>query len=230
MRNYEKLFILLIVLFPSVPGLVRAEEVKTCQYFVEPGFVRIGQERETLFINYENFSLFRLDLAAKSCAHYALLSPGEEEKKSGVNSQFIEEKSKMFAEVVLRRGTGDQLDLEEDHSLIKLTFGPKAMTLLTVQTPRLHIYGQTFYPEFAEFLVQKKHDIYPQLKKIAEYNESFYRKIPLLRRIDVLGLLEILGGVPVKKKGKDTEFNIQFTVVPSGTLIKSLPDICIARL
>ncbi len=207
----------------SVPPGVQAEGQKVF-FTLEPGFTRIEYGDETLFLDYQNSRLFRFDIKTDNCTLFALSKPTD--KASDTDLDALERRSRLFAEVEF---IGEIGKTEVNGSLCfvkRLLFGPHVIRLLTVRTPVLGRYGQTFSPGFVDFLVHPDHDIFPQLKKIAEYNELFYRSNPLLRQMDLLGLLGQLGGVPLQQKSKNGVLSLQFKVLPEGEVRKSLPDSC----
>lgn len=215
MKVYASVIATVTLTLLAVSAVAERREVF---FTVEQGLTRIEYGVETLFLDYSSISLFRIDTRTNECVLFPFSQQSGAQTDSDSDTLLWEKRGHLFGKVELGGEKG---------TTRRLLFGPDMMRLRTVISPELSRYGQSFFPGIADFIIQYDHHLFPQLEKIAEFNEPYYESFPLLRQIDLLGLLRYLDGVPLLKNFRTHKISLEFEILPDGELRKSLPDSCL---
>ena len=189
---------------------------------VEPGFTRIDLPEMILFLDYKNGGFYRYDTVNDSCFYYPLGGPAAKDNEDPA-ANITRERGKLFSEI-------EELSYDRKDDLLpvrRLMFGPLVMGLKTVKTPIFEKFGMDFKPGIADFQLDQNHEKLGELSEIAAYNEGYYKTLPLLRQVDVVGLIQTLGGIPVQMERKGLIIRYKYQLAERGKLRSSLPGNCL---
>ena len=141
------------------------------------------------------------------------------------------DESELFFNSMEIRDTGKMTEKDGIPVRIKrIIFGPKAMSFRTVTSPVLHRYGVDFSPRTLDCFVRQNSDPdHHRLMQVAQDNEPYYQKYPLLRQLDPTGLLIPLQGIPSGYRDGENEILLLFRYAAPENVKSLLPEFCRKR-
>jgi hypothetical protein len=184
------------------PGVVST--ARFAKYNFSRGMTSVEREGRTDFIDYTNLVFYRYFQTSEECRSYRLL-PSE----IAVSDLSIEEQA-LYAKAQ-KIGSVEVVNVETKENRIrrypvqdkKVIWGGHAAAQRTATEPSIVMYGQFFTPTVEDYAVTTVIDRIDDLFRLAASHEAIYKSNPLLRRLDPLGLLGGLQGIPVRTRGKD---------------------------
>ena len=191
---------------------------------------RIVSERETLFIDYAEMLIYRLDRASGQCRVFrfndttALQSDTAEPDR-----QISAEISSLLAEFSLKESNERRWIKDCDCRKKIVVLGVGMLGFRTVAPIRLERYGQSFSEAAAEYWVCEDLDIWPALQRAIQKRQQAFSVSPLLKRVDPLGIIEHLGGFPMQSRVKSGGQSIESVLVSSpepGAVSLQKPGAC----
>lgn len=186
---------------------------------VESGLTAVLQQEMSIFIDYKNGVLYNQNGETGKCEQFLLMHDAIEiDLAEDLEQKALLDRSKLFAEI-------DVLDSYYEGSKT-LLFGSTVNRMRRVASPVLRSYGVYFFPGRCDCKIRFFDGLDPQLLNIAREHEKYFSLNPLLRQIDVLGLIPYVGGVVVEtnKRGVITKYS--YELVKDGTIKKRLPKGC----
>jgi len=127
------------------------------------------------------------------CRWYDLAAPGPV-GAGGTSGEIFSRRKDLLGEV-RRLDETRSVDPARNQEMVILEFGGQLNRMRTVVQLPLVRFGMEFLPHHEKLWVDRSHPQYAELARIAADNEPFYASEPMLRQIDVLGLLGLAGGV-----------------------------------
>jgi len=162
--------------------------------YSRPGRTVLVSEKTKTLIDYE-IGKIAFRQPDGECRWFRLNSP----EPGGASGEAFSRRKALLGGVQ-RAGTSDQEDRGGKNETVILEFGGLLNRMRTVIQKPLLWCGLEFLPHFEKLFVARSHPQQAELAKIADYNERFYVSEPLLRQIDVLGLLGLAGGVVAERE------------------------------
>lgn len=177
-----------------------ASTKKTYTYW--PGVTRIELPDCTYFIDYRQMKLYRYDNDEQKCVMYTLdfveLYESTRDVEQSANQLVMREKARQLGSATVKPAkTSENVFNGYPVHDVRLVWGGAAMMKRTAVTPFVTQFGMKFLPEIRNYRVTSEIDGLDDLFYLAASYESIYTANPLLRRIDLLGVVKQLQGVPV---------------------------------
>ncbi len=168
-------------------------------YTYTKNMTRVERGGRTDFIDYTNLVLYRYFQTSDECRIYRLLASDFVVSDLGIEDQAMHAKMLDIGSVeVVKVATQEKRVREYPVQDKKVIWGGQAAVHRTVTEPAIVMYGQLFSPMVNDYSVTTVIDRIDDLFRLAASHEAVYRVNPLLRRLDPLGLLGGLQGIPVK--------------------------------
>jgi hypothetical protein len=152
-------------------------------YTVSAELTRIASPAETVFIDYKGSRLFRRNPADGSCLVFPF---GRPHVDLPVAAYLV------FPEGKVSEGDG------RAHTTRHISFGLGQALSQMMLAPTLRHYGQEFPVTNGRYTVTGNLAGLADLLAISAGHRQIFQDYPLLRRIDPLGLVDLLGGFPVR--------------------------------
>lgn len=147
--------------------------VITCS--VSNDLTRIAGPKETILIDYPGRRIYRIDPPGQSCRSYPFGRPHPDLPAAAVT--------------IAASTTAP----DRQH----ISFGMQQALAQTAVAPVAHYWGQQFPFATAEYRTSRDYPGVVALMAIAGRHRRVFQQYPLLRRIDPVGLLDLLEGFPV---------------------------------
>lgn len=201
-------------------------------YAVSSQFSSITKEDETVFIDYDHLRLYRHRKSNNSCEVFPLNNPSPvvKEASSDEKTALHSMRNLVGSTKVI---TTDEHRKIENYSCLKkhILFASELSFSQMVKAPVIKQFGQDFTESMVTYWVTKDIDNLDTLLKIAHKHKEIYQANPLLRQIDMAGLIEMLEGFPVmieKKTRQDIEKYTLISLERTSSTNESfiLPEIC----
>jgi len=201
-------------------------------YAVSSQIFSITKGNETVFIDYEQLRLYRYRKSENSCKSFPLNNPAQTVQEStGREEIALQRMSKLLGSFKVI-ATDERRKIKNYKCLKKhILFASDLSFSQMVISPVIKQFGQDFTESMVTYWVTRDIDGFETLLKIARRHKEIYKANPLLRQIDIVGLVEVLEGVPVKIKKKiqkDTEEYTLLSVERTSEKdeVFNLPKIC----
>lgn len=153
-------------------------------YTVSAELTRIAAPAETVFIDYKGSRLYRRNPTDGSCLVFPFGRPHAD--------------LPVAAYRVFPSGEGDQGDGRNGYTTRRISFGTSQAFSQMMAAPSLSHYGQDFPVAEGRYTITGNLAGLADLLAIAAGHRRIFQDYPLLRRIDPLGLVDLLGGFPVR--------------------------------
>lgn len=189
---------------------------------VESGMTAVTSDKRSIFVDYRDSVIVILLHSDKSCQRYSYASHLSAPKTMDDGKGFIAQRSILFEQIDVLHGATRADGLRQ----VTVIFGSAAMRLRTVKTPQIRRYGLDFKPGRVDFLIDVHHALADQLKAVAQSNSTVYETAPLLKQVDLVGLLPVLGGVPVQMVHDERVIDLQFNLAAEGSVRSELQIEC----
>ncbi len=201
----------------TVAGEGAAAAAVEITYTVSADLTRIASPAETVFIDYRGSRLFRRNAADGSCLVFPFGRP-----HPGLPIADF----RVFSG---GKGAGDG----QAHTTRHISFGSGQAFSQMMVAPTARYYGQDFPVANGHYTVTGNLAGLADLLAIIAGHRRIFRDYPLLRRIDPLGLVDLLGGFPVQIEEISPASTISSTLsVPprpaAGGAAAALPQDCLA--
>lgn len=175
----------------------------------------IKSTEEIIHIDYTNHILYRYSKKDDQCTQFALSlkpHPSESSKEEQINM--------LVSSYRLFQGAENKVIDTYKCSRKSILFGADLALSQMVSSPRVKKFNQYFTESMVGYFVSDKINGYNVLLKIAKNREKVYQNNPLLRQIDIIGLLDILDGFPIQILQKRNGVSIVRTLTGAVTPIQ----------
>jgi len=172
-------------------------------YTVSAEVTRIAGAEETVLIDYSGNRIFRLDPAGRACRSYLFGRPHAELPAASIT--------------VAAPATAP----DRRH----LGFGLQQALAQTAVAATPQRWGQQFPFATAEYRIARDFPGINELFAIAGQHRRVFQRYPLLRRLDPIGLLDLLAGFPVSGIISSPTGRILFIVQSPPRLTANLPTL-----
>lgn len=182
------------------------ETKRNISYSVNPEITRIEDAKEIIYIDYAKYALYTYNKLDGACLKFPLKSNNITEPvdtKEGINKRNISSigSLKVFT-------TTEHKEIGHYNcSLRHVLFGADLAMFQMVSPLVVHEFNQKFTESMVGYYVSKDVVGLKTLLHTAQKRSVVFKNNPLLRQVDIIGLLEILEGFPVQiiKKNRDTD-------------------------
>lgn len=226
----------------DVVKLTYAKESKTLQdnetekekitYAVSSQITAFSEASETVFIDYGQLRLYRHNKLNNSCRPFSLKNPTTTNNTTAEKEEIALQRLsnllghfKVIATNERKKIKTYNCQRKQIHFAYELSFSQM------VVAPTINQFGQNFTESLVTYWVAEEFDSYDFLMKIARKHKGIYNATPLLRQVDMLGLLEALEGVPVKISKKVDKAIREYTLfsvekTSEKDVLFTLPEVC----
>lgn len=181
------------------------------------GITELRQDSLHIIIDYKNNNIYNYNATENGCSLFPIEADGK-------SYEFLTARTQLFSEHQLLKT--EPLPSETGQIKQTIIFARKARFTKTAVGARLERYGLTFSPGNVDFLVDSDHQQGAKLVRMFKSNRVYYQQYPLLIQIDPLGLMDLLGGVPVKMVKDGEEIDISYSYLNRDTISAILPQAC----
>jgi len=209
------------------------ETSETISYSVNSEITKIEDGQEIISIDYSQYVLYRYNKSERSCLKFPLYSSyATEPADPKENSR---EKSIALVGSLKRITTTERKEIGPYKcSLQHILFGAQFAVSQMVASPVIQKFNQQFTESMVSYWVSNEVLALSPLLTISQKRRPVYQNNPLLRQVDIVGLLEILEGFPVQSRYRFREVESVMTLLnkPSATDDNNrfvLADECIAK-
>ncbi len=173
------------------------KKTSTITYTVNSSISKIEDANETIFIDYANYTFYRYNRLTKSCITFPLTS--EKTNGSPDTPEYLKNRSISLAGSLRILNTTEHTTIGTYNcSLKRIMFGADLAKIQMLASPVISEFNQTFTESMSSYSVSNEVAGFTPLLNIARKHKNVLKNNPLLRQIDIVGLLEILGGFPVQ--------------------------------
>lgn len=206
------------------------ESSETITYSVNSEISKIEDTKKIIYIDYAKNYFYRYDKSNRSCLKFPFNSnqvnePVNTEKDINSRNISLVSSFKVFT-------TTEHKEIAHYNCSLKhILFGADLAMFQMVAPLVVHEYGQRFTESMVGYCVSDDVVGLNTLFNIAQKRNDVFKNNPLLRQIDIVGLLEILDGFPVQITQKIHETDFVTTLASNLEPIKdekklSLPVEC----
>ncbi|MBM3163020.1 MAG: hypothetical protein FJZ79_06835 [Chlorobi bacterium] len=190
-------------------------------YSVNEERTRIETRSEVIGIDYSRLTLCRYRKHDGTTQEFPLHPPASAHEK--VRKYPVSESDYRLSVTDRRQTIGNY-----ESRLKQILFGADFAKLQTARAPVIRAFGQDFTESVVQYWVSEDVPGLDRLMRIAEKHEALYRSNPLLRRIDLVGLIGILHGFPVgiSQKTRGVEENLILLHAPRTDPESRMPQQC----
>jgi hypothetical protein len=186
---------------------------------------------EILFIDYAEMHLYRLDRPSGKCSVFDLKetdspSTGDEESQ---DQKISTQMTSFLAEFSVKESSEQRVIKELRCVKKSVLMGAGMFRFKTVVPKVIERYGQFFSETVAEYWVSRDVAVWQTLQRVVQHRQAAFKRVPLLRRIDPLGFIDIVGGFPVQgweKSGGNVVELILVSGPATGVSSLQLPQEC----
>ena len=168
------------------------------KYHLTETALRIDDDKESVVVDYETGTLTRCNNLEKACDVFYLKN--QDQGNPVAPDQNLQVKEKMIdvlGSIHVEPENETKIINNISCRKINVLFGSQ-MTRFRMMAPVvIDKYGRQFTEYSATYWVSKKIVGYEKLIKIGEKRSLYFKANPLVRQIDITGLLQILDGFPV---------------------------------
>ena len=187
-------------------------------YTISADLTRIASPTEIVFIDYKGSRLFRRNPADGSCLVFPFGRPHADLPIAAF---------RVFSDSREAEGNG------QAHATRRISFGTGQAFSQMMVAPAVRHYGQDFPVVNGRYTVSGRLAGLADLLAITTGHRRIFHDYPLLRRIDPLGLVDLLGGFPVQidEISPATIISSTLSVPPrpvAGEAAPALPQDCLA--
>jgi len=205
------------------------EQRDTITYSVNSTISKIEYQNEIIYIDYGKGTLFRYNKLKQSCVEFPLSS-----YKTNESPKPLEDPRKRSILLIgsLKVLTTKEHKKVSDYncSLKHIMFGADLGMYQMIAPLVVHELGHNFTESMISYSVSNEVTDFSNLLAIAQKRNDVFKNNPLLRQIDIVGLLEILGGFPVQTTFKSRDTTSTTTLIDVITLADNYtllpPDEC----
>ena len=175
-------------------------------YLISPQVTKIRYSNEIIYINYHKHILYRYNKADKVCLKFPLIS-NNKNKPTDTEEALKKRNISAISSLKVFSTTERKEIAQYDCSLKHVMYGADLAMFQMVAPLVAHEFGQSFTESMVGYYVSDEVFGLHTLYKIAQKRSDVFNNNPLLRQIDIVGLLEILNGFPVQinQKLRDTD-------------------------
>lgn len=208
-----------------------SSESDTLHIIISDQGTEISSQKDVLFVDYSNMLLYRLDRSTKQCVVFDLKEkePVGTVEKTTMDANVVEQNNLFLAEFIVN--ASDEWQEIKNLQCNKKTVlsGAGMFRLKTVAPKVLKRYGQSFSEAQGEYWVSTDVDVLQELQKAVQQRQTAFAAVPLLKRIDPLGIIEAVGGFPVRGWQKSGGIIVEQLLVSgpvTGDFLIQAPQAC----
>lgn len=171
---------------------------RAINYAVTERATSIETDTEVVFIDYRSMHLYRLDHKSQWCEAFSFDGGAE----STPDTIFAGQTRKLMAEIAVK-DTEEHQQINGRLCLKKnVLLGAGMLRLKTVAPITIEWFGQSFHEATGEYWVNSSITSWPLLQEKIEHRQKAFSIAPLLKRIDPLGIMASLKGIPFQSSEK----------------------------
>lgn len=201
-------------------------------YAVSTQISTITKGNEIVFIDYEQLRLYRFRKSNNSCKSFPLNNPAQAVQKPTSREEIDLQKVSNLL------GSFKVIDNDERWEITNyncqkkyIHFAYELSFSQMVKSPVIRQFGQDFTESMVTYWVTKDIDGFDTLLEIASRSKEICKANPFLRQIDMVRLVEVLEGVPIKIKKKIQKDTEEYTLLSVERMSEKdelfiLPKIC----
>jgi hypothetical protein len=169
----------------------KQESKGTVTFSVNSAITNIEDEKEIITIDYSNNILYRYDKRSEKCSCFPLSTSSSPQYSKEDNALQLSN---------FRLFSTDKSQKTSHHTcrLKQILFGADFAKFQTVVPPTTKAFGQIFTESMVSYCVSTDVAGFNSMFAIAKQHSGFFESNLFLRRIDIIGLFEILYGFPVQ--------------------------------
>ena len=182
------------------------EKNENITYFVSPEVTKINHSDEIIYIDYRIHILYRYNKADEVCLKFPLISNNINQPAN--TKELLKKRNISLISNLKVVSTTDHKEIAQYNCSLKhVMYGADLAMFQMVAPPVVHEFGQRFTESMVGYYVSDKVIGLHTLYNIAQKRSDIFKNNPLLRQIDIVGLLELLNGFPVQmiQKHRDTD-------------------------
>lgn len=211
-------------------GIHSGEQSDTITYFVNSDISKIEYTNEIIYIDYAKYTLHRYNKLDKFCIGFPLRS-NKTNELSDTPGKLKRNSISLVSSLKLFTTTEHKKISSYNCSLKQILFGADLAKFQMVAPLVVKEFNQQFTESMVSYSVSDEVPGFRILLNIAHKRNHVFKNNPLLRQIDIVGLLEILNGFPVQitRKFRGTQSVITLKDKPTQSDSKEsflLPDEC----
>ena len=182
------------------------ETKKIIAYAVNSEITKIEYLNEIIYIDYAKYAFYKYNKLEGTCLQFPLNSKNITEP---IDTKDINKKRNisLIGSLKVFTTTEHKKIFHYNCSLKNVLFGADLAMSQMVSPLVVHEFNQKFTESMVGYYVSKDVVGLNTLLHIAQKRSEVFKNNPLLRQVDIIGLLEILKGFPVQiiQKGRDTD-------------------------
>lgn len=199
--------------------------IKSINYTVTDHATNIESSDEVVFIDYASMHLYRLDRQTDLCTDFNL-GVSEDTTPASITAAQIRT---LMAEIAVR-DTGEQRHINSQPCQKKFVLLGAGMFRFKTAAPiTIESLGQSFCETRGEYWINSTMDAWPTLQKMIPQRQAAFIAVPLLKRIDPLGLMQSLDGFAIQGQAKSKGRIVNSTLTEFPALRASslaIPEEC----
>jgi hypothetical protein len=206
---------------------------ETVTFAVSAHLSSVTQKEETVYIDYEKLRLYRYSRKNNSCESFPLNDPAKTPgQPAGGEEQARQDMIKILGSFrVITSGERQKIQgyaCRKKHILFAADLSSSQVAV----SPEISRFGQNFTESTVSYWVTTEVQELDTLLYHAGTRHEIFQANPLLRQVDVTGLLEPLQGLPVMIEKKTRQDAIQLTLMnisrkSSKDRIPAVPEECL---
>ncbi len=178
-------------------GIHGKESHQAITYSVFPGVSIVEYEQEIIHIDYTEHFLYKYDKVDKECLKYPLRSSRRQDRidpdaNANEISTSLVSSMKIFPSTEHKKIHGHRCAVKN------ILFGSDLAKFQTVAPLVVTEFNQKFSESMVGYCVSDTIVGLNRLYEIAKKRDEVFQNNPLLRQIDIVGLIEVLNGFPVQ--------------------------------
>jgi hypothetical protein len=196
-------------------------------YEISDSASSIVSTEESVYIDYETMLLYRLDKRSSTCRVFPLDVQESVDRDAIVFANVRE----LMGEIVVKSNGKSQRINGVDCSGKTALLGAGVLRMKTLAPVKVEYLGQFFVETTGEYWLG------PSLGELFEerikYRQTAFTINPLLKRIDPLGLIGLLGGIPIQGEERSKGWNLKSVLVSGPDSLPStltIPEECRAAI
>jgi len=200
-------------------------QARSVVYEVSGAASSIVSNEESIYIDYEDMRLYRLDPKTSACRSFPLDVPEAADRDAIIASNIRE----LMAEIVARENGKKQRIGSIDCSGKDVLFGAGLLRMKTVAPIKVEYLDQSFIETTGEYWISSSMVTWQLFEEKIAKRQAAFAINPLLKRIDPLGLIQSLGGFPVQGVERSKGKRVESVLVKAPTSIFSkitVPEAC----
>jgi len=196
-------------------GAEKEVQTELVVYEVSDSASSIVTDNEAVFIDYDTMRLYRLDKKSSTCIVFSLT----DHEPAGNDMIVAANVRQMMGEIVVKENGKKQRVNGVDCSGKDVLFGASLLRMKTMAAIKVKHMGQSFVEATGKYWLSLS--LNELFEKKINHRQTAFTTNPLLKRIDPLGLIGPLGGIPIQGEER-SKGRLRKSVLVSGPV--SIPS------